>query len=137
MDVHNNKDIEVFSETRWLFWIFTTYNSEGFRVADHHTLFGNIWRTLLFSACLVGLWLIFVTGFWYCMDCNFVMKEVSWAIPISVGVIQLSTTYISFAMNNRKIEATMGHIKEIIKNRKTLFVSCVPVKCHLWGHFIK
>lgn len=123
----NNKDIKVFSGSRWLFWIFTTYNSDRFRVADHNTLLRNISRAILFSACLVGLWLIFVTGIWYCFDCNLRMKEASWAIPISAGVIQLSTTYISFAMNNRKIEDTMAHIEEIIKNRRPFFPSVATI----------
>lgn len=116
--MRNSKKIVVLNELRRIMWIIAVYNRENFLITDRKTIRQNIGIALIYSFCLAMLGLILVTSVWYCLDCNFAIKESSLAIPIGICVAQIIGIYISLTFNNRKILQFLDYLQETIENRE-------------------
>lgn len=119
--MRNSKKIVVLNELRRIMWIIAVYNRENFLITDRKTIRQNIGIALIYSFCLAMLGLILVTSVWYCLDCNFAIKESSLAIPIGICVAQIIGIYISLTFNNRKILQFLDYLQETIENREFPF----------------
>lgn len=114
----NKKNIQVLAEFRRLFRSFTLFNAENFHATNRKKLLLNILAAFTFLISLVSLGVVIITAIWYCFDCNFNMVQASIAIAVSLGVIQMTLSYISFAMNNRIILKTIDHMQAIVESRE-------------------
>lgn len=114
-----NKEIVIVSkEFRRLSWIITVYNREKFQNTNRSELLRNIGAAFFLTLCLVMLFLVLVTGVWYCFDCEFDIKESSMAAPIAISVVQMLAMYTALTVNNRTISRMILDLQKIIEKRK-------------------
>lgn len=114
------KDNEVFKEFRRLSRILAVYNRENFQVIDRKARWKNASIAFIFTVLLISLGLLFVSAIWHCFDCGFAISEIAFAIPTSLCILQILSTYFSMAINNRKIAQTVACLQKVITERKFL-----------------
>lgn len=133
----DNKEIViVLKEFRRLSWIITVYNREKFRNTNGSEFWRNIGAAFFLTLCLVMLFLVLVTGVWYCFDCEFDIKESSMAAPIAISVVQMLAMYAAVAINNRTISRMILDLQKIIERRKLFRDLFHFLSATIFFHFI-
>lgn len=111
----------ILVEFRKFSQILTLFNSDNFQVMDRKTWWRNFSIAASFLISLAFIFFLLVSVVWYCFDCGFAISETAFAVPVILVIFQVIGTYISMALENRKIAQVIDHLEEIINKRKILF----------------
>lgn len=78
----------------------------------------QILTTLIVSVFLFAMTSTIILVIWFCFDHNFILNEVSFALPIFVGGIQMLLIFVYLAKDNQMINKTIDRLQDIIELRK-------------------
>lgn len=126
----NRKKTVVLKEFRRISWLITVYNRENVQVTNRSVLLRNIGFMIIQTVCLIMFGLVFISSIWFCFDCNFNVKELSFAIPIMICSLQMISSYVSIVKNNWKIAELIDYLQMAIDKRKIFFRNF-----HFWNAF--
>lgn len=101
------------------------FNKEHYQVTDRNILLRNIRGLVICTVLLIMLVLNIAGSIWFCYECDFNIKEISFAFPIIICLVQIISMYISITRNNRKITEMIDQL-QLITEKRNIFYFNVP-----------
>lgn len=110
--------VQVLKQFRPFTRILCVYNWENFNNSNKLIVLRNIFQVIGFTILFISLSLIMVSGYWFCVDKQFDMTDISLAVPIIFCAFQMVVTYVSLMSKNRGIIRALDNLQCVIGERE-------------------
>lgn len=108
------RNCQVMEEFMPFLHILKAFDASNFRRKEWSDLLPSILHTLRVTTLLVTMVLQMALGYWFCVDYNYGMEEVSRAFPINLCILQTILSGSSLALQHTKMEQTLDRLLTIV-----------------------
>lgn len=116
MNVRRN--CQVMEEFKPFLHILKAFDANNFRQKEWPELLASILHTLRVTTLLVTMILQMALGYWFCVEYDYGMEEVSRAFPINLCILQTILSGSSLTLQHRKMDNTLERLMTIVGRSK-------------------